>query len=122
MPIFCAMRKATERQDDCMTLPKSRRHESKRIRESARGRECQVRLAGICNYNSDTVVFAHIRLHTGAGKKASDLLGAYCCSSCHDEADRRTRRIANADSVKVAFFEGVFRTQQILLDEGLVTL
>lgn len=105
-----------------MTLPKSRRHESKRIRESARGRECQVRLPGICNRNNDTVVLAHVRLNTGAGRKESDLLGAFACSSCHDEADRRTRHIASLDVVKAAFYEGVFRTQQILMDEGLVTL
>ena len=105
-----------------MMLPKSIRHESKRIREAARGRECQVRLPGICNRNPETVVLAHVRLHAGAGCKASDLLGAFCCAACHDEADRRTRHIASLDVVKAAFYEGVFRTQQILLDENFVTL
>ena len=105
-----------------MILPKSRRHESKKIRDAARGRECQVRLPGICNHDSATVVLAHIRLNTGAGRKESDLLGAFACEACHSEADRRTRNIASLDAVKVAFYEGVFRTQQILLDEGLVTI
>lgn len=103
-----------------MTLQKSIRHESKVIRESARGKDCQVRLAGICNHNSSTVILAHIRLNTGIGKKASDLLASYCCASCHDEVDRRTRKIASLDMVKVAFYEGVFRTQQMMLDDGLV--
>lgn len=81
-----------------------------------------MRLAGICNHDNSTVVLAHIRLNTGIGKKASDLLASFCCSSCHDEIDRRTRKIASLDMVKVAFYEGVFRTQQILLDQQLVRL
>ena len=105
-----------------MSLTKSTRHESKRIRESARGRECQVRLHGICNGDNSTVVLAHVRLNTGAGRKESDLLGAYCCAACHDEVDRRTRNISSLDAVKVAFYEGVFRTQRILLDEGLIVI
>ncbi|MDD4913305.1 MAG: DUF1364 family protein [Sideroxydans sp.] len=105
-----------------MSLLKSKRHESKKIREAARGRECQVRLPGICNHNNDTVVFAHVRLNTGAGRKESDLFGAFACDACHSEVDRRTRHIASLDVVKAAFYEGVFRTQQILLDEELVTL
>lgn len=105
-----------------MILPKSRRHESLRIRAAANGRECLVRLPGICNFDSSTTVLAHIRMNTGAGRKESDLLGAFCCSSCHDEIDRRTRRIASLDAVKVAHYEGVFRTQQVLLDEGVVTI
>ena len=104
-----------------MMLNKSIRHESKAIRESARGQTCQVRLPSVCNFNPETTILAHVRLHTGAGRKASDLHGAYCCDACHSEVDRRTCKL-NSQEVKVAFYEGVFRTQQMMLDKGLVRL
>lgn len=54
-----------------------------KITKSARGENCTVRLSGICNHNSDTVVFAHIngvRFGHGMGLKANDIHGAYACS------------------------------------------
>jgi len=103
-----------------MSLLKKRRHESKKLRESARGRDCMVRLPGICNRNPETVVLAHLN-GGGAGTKHSDLMGAFTCSACHDEIDRRTMK-CKADYVKLAHLEGIMRTQQIFLDEGMVTL
>lgn len=32
------------------------------LRKEARGRECQVRLVGVCNHNPETVVLAHYRM------------------------------------------------------------
>jgi hypothetical protein len=103
-----------------MNLQKSPRHESKRLRESARGRECQIRLPGICNHNPETTVLCHLN-GGGAGTKHSDLHAAFGCSGCHDEVDGRTRRHAR-EQVKLWFLEGVIRTQIIWLDEGLVEL
>lgn len=89
------------------------------LRKEARGRECQVRLPGICNGNSETVVLAHYRMAglCGTGMKPADLFGAWCCSSCHDEIDRRTR-LTDAGDANVAHLEGVIRTQAVLLSEG----
>lgn len=92
-----------------------------KLTKAARGRECQVRIPGICNGNPETTVLAHYRLAgtCGMGIKPHDLLGAWACSSCHDEIDRRTRRI-DADSAALAHLEGVIRTQAILIKEGMV--
>lgn len=66
-----------------------------KITESARGEECLVRIPAVCNHNPETTVFAHYRLAgtCGMGKKPKDTQGAYACSSCHDEVDRRTHFI-----------------------------
>ncbi|MGQ7814598.1 DUF1364 domain-containing protein [Metapseudomonas furukawaii] len=92
-----------------------------KLSKAARDRECQVRIPGICNGNPETTVLAHYRLAgtCGVGMKPHDLLGAWACSSCHDEIDRRTRRI-DADSAAMAHLEGVIRTQAILIKEGKV--
>lgn len=82
------------------------------LRKLARGKPCMVRLP-CCNGNPETTVLAHYRLAgtCGAGMKPDDEQAAWACSACHDECDRRTRKL-EADFVRLAHAEGVFRTQQ----------
>ncbi|OCG68463.1 hypothetical protein A9G41_08310 [Gilliamella sp. Nev5-1] len=93
-----------------------------RLTKEARGRECTVRLP-CCNHNPETTVLAHYRLAgtCGVGIKPNDLQGAWACSACHDEIDRRTRRFEN-EFVRLAHAEGVIRTQDTLIKEGKVKL
>ncbi len=62
-----------------------------KIRKSAQGKDCLLRLPNVCNGNSDTVVACHIRIKglCGVGIKPSDLLTVRACSSCHDVMDGR---------------------------------
>ena len=90
-----------------------------KLRESARGQECLVRIPGVCNRNPETVVLAHLN-GGGMGMKTHDLHGAFCCSDCHDEIDRRTR-ITDKDYAELAHRQGVERTQDYWLSIGLVT-
>ncbi|MGF7452573.1 DUF1364 domain-containing protein [Pasteurella bettyae] len=89
------------------------------LRKEAKGRECQVRLPGICNHNPETTVLAHYRMVglNGVGQKPDDIFGAWACDCCHAEIDRRTR-IMDTEYVRLAHAEGVMRTQQILRREG----
>ena len=107
-----------------------------RITESARGEECQVRIPGVCNRDSNTVVFAHLN-GGGIGQKHPDSEGAYTCSACHDAYDRRSTtydgdnlripgntpgviHVYTPDDIDLMFFEGCVRTRKILIDEGLL--
>lgn len=85
------------------------------LKKLARGKECQVRILGVCNFNSETTVLAHIRMPgiTGTGMKALDLLGAWCCSACHQATESNP-------SVRGDFLEGVARTQNKLIEMGVV--
>lgn len=85
------------------------------LRKLARGRECQVRLP-VCNGNSETTVLAHLRLQglSGIGLKAHDFLGAHCCSACHQYADTH-----HDPGTMIDFYQGIFRTQNQLLKEGI---
>ncbi|MBI0554530.1 DUF1364 domain-containing protein [Pectobacterium parmentieri] len=91
----------------------------KNLRKEARNRECQVRMLGICNHNSETTVLAHYRLAgtCGTGIKPPDIQGAWACSACHDEIDRRTRHI-DTETARLCHAEGVMRTLNILISEG----
>lgn len=92
------------------------------LRDAARGRECQVRLPGVCNFNAETTVLAHARLAgiTGAGQKAPDVIGAHACSACHDAIDRRAHTDLERDFVRLHFYEGILRTLDLLAREGLL--
>lgn len=91
------------------------------LRAAAEMRPCMVRLPEICTGNDAETVLAHVRLAgvTGMGQKAPDLLGAWACSYCHAEVDGRTR-VLERDFVKLAFYEAVMRTQNVLIREGKV--
>lgn len=88
-----------------------------KLRDAARGRDCQIRLAGICNYNPATTVLSHYRLAgiSGMSMKSPDLLGAWACSACHAHVDTH-----KDDATARAFLEGVLRTQARLIKEGMV--
>ena len=90
-----------------------------KIRKSARGEDCQVRLPGICNFNPETTIFAH-KGGAGMGIKSADILGAYCCSACHDVIDGRIKSHYPKTTIENAFYEGIFRTQLILIEKGLI--
>jgi len=92
------------------------------LRKEAKGRGCMVRLPGICNFNSETVVLAHFRLAgvSGTGLKSHDLIGSWACSACHDAVDRRTHLELDRDYVRLAHLEGMVRTLSQLAKEGLI--
>jgi len=92
------------------------------LRKEAKGRGCMVRIPGVCNHNSETVVLAHVRLTgvSGMGMKAPDILGAWACSSCHDAVDRRNHTDLERDYVRLMHLEGMARTIAQLNKEGLI--
>lgn len=96
-----------------------------KITESARGEECKVRLPDVCNFNSETTIWAHANgLSAGKGKglKSPDALGTYACSACHDVIDGRVPRPSGMtrEDVLLAFCEGHQRSFIKLLEKGLV--
>lgn len=90
-----------------------------KISKSAKGQECMVRIPGVCNFNPETTVLAHLN-GFGVGTKAPDYLAAYCCSACHAVIDGHTKSQHSADEIKIFHYEGVFRTQEILAHGGLI--
>ena len=89
------------------------------LREVARGRECQIRIPGVCNGNPETTVLCHLPSR-GMGTKSHDLHGAWGCSDCHDCVDSRQTNNWSPELIKLWFLEGVIRTQERLIAEGLI--
>jgi len=91
---------------------------SQKIRNSAKGRDCTVRIPGICNHNPETVVLAHMN-GGGAGMKVPDWEACYACSNCHDAIDRRLR--TNMDYT-FYHYQACQETRQILFNEGYLKI
>ena len=89
------------------------------LREYARNQPCQVRLPGVCNFDPRTTVLAHFRLVgvTCFAKKHRhrDLIAAWACSKCHEYIDTH-----HDDATQLAFLLAVVRTQNFLLEDGIV--
>lgn len=92
-----------------------------KLTKAARGRDCQIRVPGVCNGNPETTVLAHYRLAgtSGMGCKPNDLQGAWACSACHDACDGRSHAVTR-EQARQYHAEGVMRTQAILISEGVV--
>ena len=92
---------------------------SKKLRNSARGQECNIRIPGICNFNNETTILAHTAAG-GMGQKANDIEGAFCCSACHDAIDGRTKTEWTRDELRLMAKEGAERTRNYWLENGLI--
>ena len=97
---------------------------------SAYRQDCTVRIPAVCNFNPETTVLAHLN-GAGMGRKHASIHGAYCCSSCHNLLDGRSslpdwlKRMPGDDAIreiKLMHLEGVIRTQELMIEQGLLKL
>jgi len=71
----------------------SLKSDNKKIRDSAKGEECTLNIATVCNYNPETTVLCHISTGYGSDKnRVGQRNAVYGCSSCHDWIDNRMSR------------------------------
>jgi hypothetical protein len=59
------------------------------LRKLAEGNDCKLRLPGVCNGKSETVVLCHIKRGWCGSIKPPDIVAVHGCSDCHDVVDRR---------------------------------
>jgi len=95
----------------------------KNLRKAARGRECTIRIPGVCSFNPETSVLAHYRLSglCGTGIKPSDLTGAIGCDNCHAAVDGRLKTEYSYEELRLKHAEGVLRALDIWEREGLIS-
>jgi hypothetical protein len=95
--------------------------------KSARGQDCQIRIPGVCNHDPETTVFAHLP-GGGMGAKQSDIHGAYACSDCHFWLDggytssQLDQPQYTRNDKQLAHFEGMFRTQTLMIENGVLVI
>lgn len=88
---------------------------SKKIRESARGEDCTLRVSPYCQ-DGETVVFCHLNTNLrGVGIKSPDLFGVYGCVYCHSMLDKS--EVEHCDQLRA-----LTETQMKLYEKGLLVV
>jgi hypothetical protein len=91
--------------------------QSKRLRESARGRFCTLGFPGICNNDRETTVLCHLPSDVqGVSVKSDDFHAVFGCSKCHDHMDRHLPH-PNMAGYQLRALQ---RTQKWWVDNGLI--
>ena len=104
-----------------MMIEKSKPIRSKKIRDSARGEKCSLRLPAVCNYDESTTIFAHApSADKGMGIKSPDWWGCYSCSACHDAIDGRVKYPHSDSYVTLSLIQAIYETQKKLINKGLI--
>lgn len=103
-------------------LPKRKpsRPKTTKARQAAKGRECTIRVPGVCERTNETVVLCHYRLAgtNGMGEKPHDSQAAFGCHACHDAVDGRRTSVYSKTELRLMHAEGVLRTQAIIRAEA----
>ncbi len=94
-----------------------------KLRDLARGEDCEIRLPG-CRFMPEYTVLAHVRLAglTGGAQKIFDHVGAHSCDVCHDYVDGRRDPPEGytREMVEIAMAHGVYRTLYKLIKRGII--
>ena len=96
---------------------------SNKIRRSARGEDCTLQIAGVCNYDTATTVLCHLPDETkGMGIKSDDISVAFGCSACHDAVDRRVKSAEFEEHSQFYMRRAQVRTLRRLLEKGVLKI
>lgn len=99
---------------------KPKRLVSPKLQRSARGQECTLQVVGVCNFNPDTVVLAHVQTEGGKmGGKCDDFSAVFCCSECHRWLDQY---LGTEEERLFYTRRALVRTWRIWIDERLVKI
>ncbi|HGG9251101.1 TPA: DUF1364 domain-containing protein [Neisseria meningitidis] len=95
---------------------------SSAIRKAAKGEQCTLNIAGVCNHNPETVVLCHFPSEThGMGLKSDDLSAGFGCRCCHDAIDGRSGHLSREDK-EFYMRRSQFRTIRRLEALGIVSV
>ena len=97
-----------------------RKHQ--KLRDSARGEECTLRIYPYCNGNPETVVLCHLPSGSGMGQKSPDWFAVYGCSSCHDIIDGRVYKGFTNEEQEMFSTNALFRTWDRMIEKGVIKI
>ena len=93
-----------------------------KIRESAKGESCSLRLHPKCTDEFGAVVLCHIGKSRGMGIKCGDHFAVYGCNHCHDVIDNRVYTEFSAIELEREKLRALEETQLKLINKGLLNV
>lgn len=95
-----------------------------KLTKAAKGKDCKIRIPGVCSHDPETTVSCHYRLAgtCGTGIKPPDILAADGCDRCHAAIDGRLKTTYTKDELMLMHSEGVMRTILARAEEGLISV
>lgn len=93
-----------------------------KITKSAKGEQCTLRIPGVCEGRTETVVFCHAPYPNRGGMRDQDFWGAYGCVDCHDFVDGRVDNLVGFHMTAVYWMPAIHETQMKLHEKGLLWL
>ena len=99
-----------------------------KVKASAKGEACTVRLVGVCTFDPTTTIWSHARWGAKLGEagrgmstKALDVCGAYACTACDGVYDGQIKAPhLTRDQIDLDWSLGHFRSMGILARKGLL--
>ena len=96
---------------------------SNKITNAAKGEDCLINIAWVCNKSPDTTVFCHFPSEDhGISRKSSDISGGFGCSACHDAVDGRHRGSDYDDNKDFYLRRAQTRSIHRLFELGVIKL
>lgn len=93
-----------------------------KLRESARGEDCSLRVSQNCQ-DGETVVLCHIGRNRGMAIKCGDHFAVYGCSNCHDVIDSRIKTaFLTPEELEREKLRALEETQEKMIKKGLICL
>ena len=83
-----------------------------KIRQSAKGEVCALRIPGVCNGNTETTVLCHAPYSGRGGMRNHDWWAAYGCSECH--------ALIDGHGYHAYWHNAIHETQMKLIAKGLM--
>lgn len=93
---------------------------SQKLRDSARGQDCRLRIPGVCSHRTDTVVLCHAPSEfKGMGNKGHDYQAAFGCHLCHEALDQH--RIPHVEELQT-WLRAMMQTQAWWVANGFIVV
>ena len=91
-----------------------------KLRESAKGEQCSLRLSPRCTDEYGAVVLCHIGRNRGIATKCNDLHSVYGCNHCHDIIDGRVKSQFSKLEIEAEKLRAQEETQLKFIAKGLM--
>lgn len=93
-----------------------------KLRASAKGEQCSLRLSPRCTDEYGAVVLCHIGRSRGIGIKCGDHFAVYGCNHCHDVIDGRVKSEFSRDEIDAQKLRALEETQLKFISKGLLNV